>query len=85
MAEEGCVTIFGDVYASESFTLLLFFVSICLHHRAFYRMFKHWIDKRNRQQRNDSDEMFLCDLIRFHIMVKEYGQTAELNLGLDNK
>lgn len=72
LGEAGSITIFGDVYASECFTLLMFFVSICLHHQAFYKMFKHWIDQRNRQERNNSDEVFLCDLIRFHIMIKAY-------------
>lgn len=72
VAEAGIVTIFGDVYACEIFTLLLLFVSICLYHQAFYKMFKYWVDKWNRKERNNSNEMFLCDLIRFHIMVEEY-------------
>lgn len=45
---------------------LLLFISICLHHRAFYRVFKQKIDKIKQW-----DEIFLCDLVRFHASVKK--------------
>lgn len=69
------ITTVGNVYAAITFTLSLFFVSICLHHQAFCKMFKLWVDAWNEDRgnyENDSkDEQFLCDLIRFHIEVKE--------------
>lgn len=54
-------------------TILLLFISMCLHHRAFYKMMKNSIDKLN-QKSNDEircDEKFLRDLIQFHISSKE--------------
>ena len=70
------ITGVGNVYSGITFVLLIFFVAICLHHQAFYKMFKMWIDAQNEQQQeknrdNRSDEQFLCDLIRLHISVKE--------------
>lgn len=45
---------------------LVLFISICLHHQAFYKMFKHSIDNSSQY-----DAKLLCDLIRFHILVKK--------------
>lgn len=68
-------TAFGNVYGAIIFTLSLFFVSICLHHEAFCKMFKVWIDDWNGHEGNResrcSDEQFICNLIRFHVTVKE--------------
>lgn len=60
-------------YMIANGTILLLFISMCLHHRAFYKMMKHSIDKLN-QKSNDEircDEKFLRDLIQFHISSKE--------------
>lgn len=52
--------------------VLLLFVAICLHNHAFSEIFEHSIDKWNRRKgKNQNDEKFLCDLMRFHLTVKE--------------
>lgn len=52
--------------------VLLLFVAICLHNQAFSEIFEHSIDKWNRRKgKNQNDEKFLCDLMRFHLTVKE--------------
>lgn len=52
--------------------VLLLFVAICLHNQAFSEMFDQSIDKWNgRKGKNQNDEKFLCDLMRFHLTVKE--------------
>lgn len=61
----------GDIHAAVVFTLLFLFVSICLHYQAFYKMFKYWVDEWNDKKRCSSNEKFICDLIRFQILVKE--------------
>lgn len=47
-------------------TSLLLFVSLCIHHRAFSKMFKHKINNSEK-----CDAILLSDLIRFHISAKE--------------
>lgn len=76
---------FGEIIqtliAAEIFLLvngvpLVLFISICIHHQAFYKIFKHMIDEWNARQKNQSAdkdvEKFLAyDLIHFHILVKK--------------
>lgn len=47
--------------------VLLLFISICLHHQAFHKLFEHLVYHKSKK----CDKVFLCDLIRFHITVKE--------------
>ena len=61
----------GEGYLFINGTILLLFMSMCMHHRAFYKMFKHLTDQWNRPHRSIDEKMFLCHLIRFHISVKE--------------
>lgn len=53
-------------------TFLMLFLSICMHHQAFSKMFKYLVDKLNRSDvENQCDKKSLCNLIRFHISVKK--------------
>lgn len=59
-----------DLFASGAYMitngwLLLVFVSICLHHQAFYKMFHRKIRELNEPDRCENDEQFLCNLIQF--------------------
>lgn len=47
-------------------TFLLLFISICMHHQVFYKMFKHSTDGMKKCNRK-----FLCDSMRFHILAKK--------------
>lgn len=64
------ITIFGNEYSAILFVLVFLFVSICLHHQAFAKMFKLWVYEWNRHG-DANAEKFLCNLIRFHISIKE--------------
>lgn len=60
---------FGFFFYSGVFLLL--FISICQHHVAFYKMFKHSMNqmKRPADENSRCAAKNLCDLIRFHILV----------------
>lgn len=61
----------GQTYMIANGIFLLFFVSKCYHHRAFYGMFKHLLMKLDQPDRNVHDKVILCDLIRFHTSIRE--------------
>lgn len=69
---EMCVSVlFALGYQIPLGTILLFFISICVHHHAFYVIFENSIKKWNRRREKSLlDRKFICDLIRFHISVK---------------
>lgn len=61
----------GEAYMIFNGSFLLLFISICLHHQAFYKIFQLAVRKLDFSDRNQSDETTMCQLIRFHILVKE--------------
>lgn len=68
--------IWFDVIVSESYfitngAILLLFMSICLHHQAFYRMFEKSVQELDHFDSKRNDEELLCNLIRFHVRSKE--------------
>lgn len=70
---------FGEICFSilmgESFllfnSLILLFISISLHHQAFYKRFKHSLREIERPGEKRNNERFLCELVRFHITIRE--------------
>lgn len=54
-------------------TFLLLFIAICQHHQAFYKIFKHSVNKLNQIDNgsNHSSSRSLCDLMRFHLSIVE--------------
>lgn len=65
-----------DINLAEAFyiatgVLLLLFMSICLHHRAFYKRFQHSLRALDQPNEIENIDKFICDLIRFHISIKE--------------
>lgn len=48
--------------------LIIFFVSICLHHLAFYRIFQNYLRTFNHSKRDQTDNF--RKLIQFHNSVK---------------
>lgn len=70
-----CMTLF-DIVAIEYYmiisgSLLLTFISICLHHRAFYKRFRCSVYKLEKPDEHKNDKEILCEMIRFHITAKE--------------
>lgn len=61
-----------QTYMLTNGILLLFFVSKCYHHQAFYKMFDHMLATFNCLHRNYyDDKQYLCDLVRFHVTIRE--------------
>lgn len=57
-------------YLSINGLFMLLFISLCLHKRAFYQMFRHSIREWEASDANRNNFQFLRKLIQFHISVK---------------
>lgn len=67
--------IFSYLYAASYLisngTLFLLFISICLHHLAFYEIVQYSLDKLDQPDGNRNEQIkVFYDLIQFHILVK---------------
>lgn len=68
---ELCVSIAAaGSYFIVSGTLLTLFISMCLHHNAFYEMFVHSVRALDHMNSVRNEKMHLCELIRFHTSIK---------------
>lgn len=68
------ITIMCAVYSIINGVILLLFISICIHHRAFYQIIRHLVIKWNELNGNhcdNNDQKSICELIRLHILFKE--------------
>lgn len=65
-------TLVGVTYLVSNGALLVLFVSICLFHQAFSKMFEHSLRKLGESGGDHNDEELLCQLIQFHISVKKW-------------
>lgn len=52
--------------------ILLLFISLCLHHRGFYKVFRYSAFQLNTPDRNRNDEEHLRQMIHFHVSVKKW-------------
>lgn len=57
---------FAYVFAGS---FMLYYIALCQHHHAFYKMFKHSLLDAEHSHRNSKE--FLCQLIRFHVSVQK--------------
>lgn len=55
-------------YMLANGAVLLLFMSMCIHHRAFFKMFKQFIYEAKRCD----DKQFLCKLMQLNISAKEW-------------
>lgn len=62
----------GETYLTVNGALLLLFVSISMHHQAFYKMFEHSLRQLSESNRSQNNVELLQRLINFHILVKEW-------------
>lgn len=60
----------GGSYFITTGALLVMFISICLHHQAFYQMFVHALDELDHLAKGPNVEKHLCELIRFHTSIR---------------
>lgn len=62
----------GEAYILSNGVILLLFVSICLHHKAFYQMYENAVIKLTEFDKNQNIHEYnnICDLVRFHVTIK---------------
>lgn len=58
----------GTTFAISTGSALMLFISICIHHGAFSKMFKHTAQKLGQQNTGNSE--ILRELVNFHNSVK---------------
>lgn len=58
----------GTSYLIGNGVPLILFISMCLHHQAFYKMFQYSLEQFNVSERKRNDE--INDIIRFHVLTK---------------
>lgn len=58
-----------ETYYIANGSLLLFFISMCLHHRAFLKMFEHFLMNLNKQD-DQYKKGNLSKLIKYHNLIK---------------
>lgn len=67
--------IFASLYAAAFFTcngsFILFFISICLHLKAFSKMFQHTALEMSGSDQSRNNKQFLIELIQFHVTIKK--------------
>lgn len=71
LAEEAFCIIGSEFYFLFDALPLLFFVFLCWHNQVFLKMFEEILRKLDHPRENHNNKQILCDLIRFHITVKE--------------
>lgn len=62
----------GNSYLSLNASILLLYISISWHHRAFYERFRDSVVKLDERHDKQKTTFILCEMIRFHIRVKRF-------------
>lgn len=67
--------IFADIFFAEGYLfsngiLLLMFISICLHHKAFHDMLRISARKLDGHDKDKKNKAICCNLVCFHVQVK---------------
>lgn len=68
--EIGITLVLGEAFMCLNGTLLLFFISMCLHHDAFNKMLQHFLRKLETPNSNHKNEKIRCNLLQFHVLTK---------------
>lgn len=68
----------GDILFNSMITGL--FVSICLHHEAFYEMFEHSLRKLDVIGNRQEARIVLCKLIDFHNTIRRYCTSYKIEI-----
>lgn len=70
---ETCVCIgAGGSYYLAAGAFILFFLSICFHHQAFYQIFKQSVRQLDRPSKKLNSKKNLIELAKFHVLVKKW-------------
>lgn len=77
-----CICAGGAFYFANG-VLLLWFISMCFHHQAFYEMFSHCVRQLERVDERRNQKQRLCELINFHNTAKEWVKNSNQNKCFD--
>lgn len=69
----------GETYLISGSGILLF-ISLCQFHHAFLKMLQHSLRQLDHPDKTRNDKQFLCELIRFHVSVKEWARKTKASL-----
>lgn len=75
LAEVFYGTFLCEVFIVATGSVLCLFMSMSWHHEAFLFMFRHSTQKLENSKNARNNETVVCDLIHFHMMVKEWVST----------
>lgn len=74
--------IVASSYLFSSNFMFIVFISICWFYPAFSKKFQYFVRKIDQCKDNQRKKVLLCNLIRFHVMVKEwvllFGNTSNI-------
>lgn len=65
------VSTVAETYFLVNGAFLILFISICFHHRAFYKIFESTIEQLGNTNSSYNDKLLLCQLVKFHVSVTE--------------
>lgn len=60
----------SEAYLLGNGSILMLFVCICLHHKAFFRMFEHTVKQLDETFQERDPTIQLCEIIKLHISIK---------------
>lgn len=61
----------GPIFTLNA-TVLILFISMCLYHQAFYKMFNHVLNELNSCKKVRFAEQTICDLINFRMLIQKW-------------
>lgn len=70
LAEIFLVIYIAGFYVVINGLFITLFISMCLQHSAFYKMFRHFVQKLDDPGKNRDNEELICKLIEFHTTTK---------------
>lgn len=72
LAEVFYGTFLCEVFIVATGSVLCLFMSMSWHHEAFFFMFRYSVRKLDKPETNNNNKKIIFDLVRFHMMVKEW-------------
>lgn len=71
IAEASFITFSCETYLGAVGAPLLLFISFCLFHDVFYKMFRHFINELNHSDAERNNRELLRKIVKFHNSAKE--------------
>lgn len=64
------IVVTGEGYILTNGAVLLLFISLCMHFRAFFEIFQHSMKKLEHPDQKQNYKQILCEIIRSHNLAK---------------